>query len=269
MLALPIGVTLPVAMQGDPRGVPVVLLHGLSDSWRAFESLLGHLPEHIRAIAITQRGHGDATRPANGYRARDFAGDLAACLDALGIDAAFIVGASSAGLTAQRFALDHPTRVLGLVFAGAPPTLRGNPLVQAAWDATIAHLTDPVDPAFVRAFQAGTVERPLPPEQFELFVAEALKLPARVWKETVAGLMADDFTADLGAISAPTLVIWGDRDTILDRAGQQAFVAAIPRARLVVYPGAGHAFYWEEPARFAADLEAFTLAIVEPGSRRA
>lgn len=61
-------VTLQYAQQGNPSGTPVLLLHGLSDSWHSFERVLPHLPESIRAFALTQRGHGDASRPAAGYR---------------------------------------------------------------------------------------------------------------------------------------------------------------------------------------------------------
>ncbi len=58
---LPTGVTLPYAVSGDPAGIPVLMLHGLSDSWRSFEGVLPYLPPGIRAYALSQRGHGDAT----------------------------------------------------------------------------------------------------------------------------------------------------------------------------------------------------------------
>jgi alpha-beta hydrolase superfamily lysophospholipase len=56
-------------------GVPVILLHGITDSWRSFEPVLPHLPASIRAFALSQRGHGDSERPAAGYHPRDFAAD--------------------------------------------------------------------------------------------------------------------------------------------------------------------------------------------------
>src|SRR5687768_3405964 len=61
--ALSTGVTLPFVEQGDPAGMPVVLLHGLTDSWQSFAPVLPFLPASIRAFAVTQRGHGDADRP--------------------------------------------------------------------------------------------------------------------------------------------------------------------------------------------------------------
>lgn len=67
---LPTGVTLQYVEQGDPKGLPAVLLHGASDSWRSYELVLPHLPQWISAIAVTQRGHGDTSRPTAGYRSR-------------------------------------------------------------------------------------------------------------------------------------------------------------------------------------------------------
>jgi pimeloyl-ACP methyl ester carboxylesterase len=66
-----------------------------------------------------------------------------------------------------------------------------------------------------------------------------------------------DYSSELGKINVPTLIIWGDQDTIHPRSEQEALAMAIADAQLVVYAGAGHALHWEEPARFAADLVAF------------
>ena len=251
------GLSLPYVEQGDPSGVPLVLLHAIADSWRSFERVLPRLPSSIRALAPTQRGHGDASRPEGGYRSRDFASDLARFMDALRIEAAVIAGGSSGGLVAQRIAIDYPERVLGLVLLGSPLTLRGKPGVQEAWDSTVSKLSDPMDPIFVREFVDGVLAQPVPQEFLEMMVQENLKAPAFVWQATFAGLMQDDFSQELGRIKAPTLIVWGDRDAILPRSDQERLAALIPRARLVVYPGAGHVFYWEEPERTASDLAAF------------
>jgi non-heme chloroperoxidase len=254
---LPNRVELPYVEQGDPSGVPVLLLHGYADSWHSFELVLPHLPASIRAFALTQRGHGDASRPAVGYRSRDFAGDLAAFMEALHLGAAVIVGGSSGGFVARRFAIDHPERTLGLVLMGSPATLQDKPGVLETWDSTVSKLTDPVDPGFVREFQQSTLTRPVPQAFLETLVQENLKVPARVWRATFEGLLEDDSFGELDQIKAPTLILWGDRDAILPRSDQEALAAAIASSRLVVYPGAGHALYWEEPARFASDLVAF------------
>ena len=129
---LPTGVTLQYVEQGDPEGVPVVLLHGASDSWRSYELVLPHLPGWIRAIAVSQRGHGDASRPRTGYRTRDFAADVAALLDALGIGQAVIVGHCMGGDVAQRFAIDYPDRARGLVLAATRSTWYDHPDIRSA-----------------------------------------------------------------------------------------------------------------------------------------
>jgi non-heme chloroperoxidase len=85
----------------------------------------------------------------------------------------------------------------------------------------------------------------------------SLKVPARVWKEIAAGMLATDPVADLEQHRSPTLILWGDRDGGFPRSEQEALVAAIPGAVLKVYPETGHALHWEHPDEFVRDLEAF------------
>lgn len=257
-VTLATGLTLPYVEQGDPAGVPLILLHGYTDSWRSFAGLLKHLPATFRTIALTQRGHGDAGRPRQGYHPRDFATDLAAFMDATGIDSAVLVGHSMGSQIAQRFAVEHGGRVRGLVLIGAFASLSDNPAVRELWNSTVAAMANPVEPAFVRAFQASTLARPVAMAFLSMVVAESLKLPARIWREALAGQMQEDVAPELGRIAAPALVIWGDRDALLpERREQEMLAASIRDARLAVYPGAGHAVHWEEPALVAADIAAF------------
>jgi len=255
------GVRMPYIEQGDPTARTVLLVHAVGDSGRAFEAPLAHLPDSIHAVAPTLRGHGDASRPASGYRSADFAGDLAALMDALRIEAAVVVGASSGGQVALRLALDHPERIRGLVLLGSPLRLGDKPGVRQAWDSTLSLLEDPIDPGFVRDFIESTVVRPVPEAVVEALVQESLKVPAFVWKATIAALLEDDLSPQLGDVAAPTLVVWGDQDAILPRSEQEALATGIRGARLLVYEGGGHAFYWENAARVAADLVAFVGSV--------
>ena len=84
-------------------------------------------------------------------------------------------------------------------------------------------LADPVAVEFAREFQAGTVHVPLPVEFFDGLVAESLKLPARLWREVLDGLLAFDDAADLRRISAPTLIMWGERTLCLHGASSHAW----------------------------------------------
>jgi non-heme chloroperoxidase len=262
------GVRLPYVEQGDPLGVPVLLLHGITDSWHSFERVLPHLPHSIRAFALSQRGHGDADRPTTGYSPRDFAADLAAFMQALGLGPAVIAGHSMGASIAQRFAIDHPGRTLGLVLVGSLITWRGHPDFVELWNSVVSTLTDPIDPGFVREFQESTLAQPVPPEFLETVVRESLKLPARVWRAVLLeGLLEADFSRELANIQAPTLIFWGDQDA-LTRNGQEALTAAIAGSRLVTYAGAGHGLHWEEPGRFAADLTAFVERVVMMSAAR-
>jgi non-heme chloroperoxidase len=254
------GLGLPYVEQGDPAGVPVVLLHAFLDSWRSFERVLPALPRSIRALAVTQRGHGDADKPESGYRVEDFKDDVAGFMDAVGVEAAVVVASSSAGLTAQRLAADHPDRTLGLVFVGAPRSLRDKPAVAEFLD-QVRELRDPIDPDFVREFVTGTASGAVPPAFLETMIAESLKPPARVWKQTVAGLLDAVPATETAEIDAPTTILWGDRDEFLPRGDQEALAAAIPGSLLVTYKGTSHIVHWEEPERVAADIAALVVRL--------
>ena len=256
VIDLPGRTTLPYVEQGDRTGVSMILLHGVSDSWHSFELVLPHLPRTVRALALTQRGHGDAGRPVS-YRTRDFADDLAAFVKVLGLGPAVVVGHSMGSTNALRFAIDYPELTRGLVLAGAFASYRNNGAARELWASVISRLADPIDPGFVREFQESTLVQPVPPPFFDTVVRESLKLPARVWRGAFAGFLEDDFVGELDLIRAPTLILWGTRDGLCSRDDQEALLAAIRGSRLVAYEGAGHGLHWEEPARFAADLVAF------------
>jgi pimeloyl-ACP methyl ester carboxylesterase len=254
-VALPTGVTLQYVEQGSPAGIPVLMAHGFTDSLRSFELVLPHLPPSIRAFAVSQRGHGDSSRPESGYRVRDFAADLAAFLDTFGIERAVVVGHSMGSYVAQRFALDEPHRARGLVLLGAFSGFTHNSAV-VEFAEVVDGLEDPIEPSFAAEFQRSTLAQPIPDAYFAAIVQESLKVPARVWKAAMHGLLDVDHRPELANIQAPTLIVWGDQDAFCPRSDQD-ILATIPRSELRVYAGAGHAMHWEEPARVAADLAAF------------
>lgn len=257
------GIRLQYVECGDREGVPVVFLHGISDSWRSFEGVLPVLPAHLRGIAVSQRGHGDSDRPPSGYRAEDFASDVAGLLSALGLARAVVVGHSMGASVAQRLALDHPDRVLALVLVGGRATWGNRPEVIALCD-YVRTMTDPVDPGFVRDFQLSTVARPVPDALIDAMVAESLKLPARVWQAACGELLrVADTSAELARLRVPTLLLDGAAD-VFARDAQESLAAAIGGARLVIYPDTGHAPHWEVPERFVADLVGFVDEIIGP-----
>jgi pimeloyl-ACP methyl ester carboxylesterase len=246
-------------MEHGSRGAPaVVCLHGVTDSWHSFEWVLERLPPTLHAFAVSQRGHGDSSRPAAGYRYADMSDDLLAFMDAVGLPSATIVGHSMGASVAQRFVVDHPERVSGLVLMGAFATIHRDPGLTAFYESSIAPLTDPVSPALAREWQLSTLGREMPAEALEVIVAETLKVPARVWHEAFQGFLSTpDFTSELTRASMPALLVWGDLDTYAPRSSQDRLLEVLPSARLIVYEGHGHALHWEDPGRFANDLASF------------
>ena len=251
---LPTGIRLRYAEQGDPRGRPLVLLHGYSDSWFSYSRVLPGLASRYRVYALDLRGHGDSDRPPDGYTMRDMAADVIAFMDLKGIPRATIVGHSMGSFVAQQAAVRAPERVSRLVLIGSATTPRRIVGVTELARA-VSSLADPVSDAFAREFQLSTIHHPVPPEFLDAAVAASLKLPARVWQEVMSGMHATGPAAALRECGIPTLLLWGERDAVFERAEQDALLAAIPGARLEVYPETGHALHWERPAEFVRDIE--------------
>lgn len=260
-IQLPGRVRLEYAEHGSRDGTPVIALHGVTDSWHSFEPLFAHLPTDLRLFALSQRGHGESDKPADGYRPVDFAADVAAFMDQMQLERAVVVGHSMGSVNALRLALDHPSRVAGLLLAGTMPWFGRRPELAEFNREQIAPLVDPVPEVLAREFQLSTLARPIDPSLLDRFVAESLKVPAHVWRAAFAGFMDDDFSSRLGEIKVPTLVVWGRHDTICPAAEQRAMLALVSNARLIEYADAGHAMHWEEPQRFARDLRHFVTAV--------
>jgi rifampin ADP-ribosylating transferase len=255
------GLTVPYVAQGDRFGVPVVLLHAWGESLGCFDRLLPLLPATIHAVAMDQRGHGAADKPADGYSLVDLADDVVACLDAVGLSSAVLLGSSSGGYVAQQVAVRAPDRVSGLVLVGSPRSLRGRP----SFADEVDRLTDPVDRAWVKA----SVEwfprfHDVPDWYVEDRVDDGVRMPASVWRKSLNGLCTAVPPTETGTITAPTLIIWGERDGLLSRDDEEALVAAIPGSQLIVYDDTGHLVLWEQPERVANDLTDFVLALEPP-----
>jgi pimeloyl-ACP methyl ester carboxylesterase len=160
-IQLPGRVQLEFAEQGERSGTPVILLHGVTDSWRSFEPVLPHLPPDLRVMALSQRGHGGSDKPAGGYRPADFAADVVAFMDVMAIERAVLVGHSMGSINALRCAIDHPSRVAGLLLAGTMPWFGRPPELLEFYREQIVPLVEPVPDALARDFQLSTLARPI------------------------------------------------------------------------------------------------------------
>jgi pimeloyl-ACP methyl ester carboxylesterase len=258
------GLRLAYVEQGDREGVAVLLLHGYSDSHRSYDLIRPLLPRAWRVIAPTMRGHGRSDRPEAGYAITDFAADIPAFLDALGVERAIIVGHSLGAAVALEAAANHPERVAATVLIGGFAGFREKPDVIALIE-TVNQLSDPVDEAFVREFQQGTVAAPNL-RFIDVAVSESLRCPARVWRAIGSGLLSADPLAAASRCRAPAALLWGDRDNFVPRADQIALRDALPSSRFFTLAGAGHAPHWERTADTAHLLIAFIAEIEGAGA---
>ena len=261
LIKLHSGITLNYVVQGKADGPVIVLLHGAGDSWHSYQRVLPLIPSNYRVYAVTLRGHGLSDHPSTGYSRTDFAGDILDLLDQLKIQHATLVGHSLGSFVAQSVAeLDQGRHIDRLVLIGSAPGAPSNPQVREAIRSEFNALHDPIDYTFARDFQASTIQGSVPAWFFEVMVAEAQRVPAATWHGLATSLTSDEPAGALGKIQVPTLILWGDRDSIFSRDEQDALVKHIAHAKLLVYPGTGHALHWEQPVKFSHDLLAFIAA---------
>ena len=255
------GVTVPYLEQGDPQAMAVLLLHAWVESSACFDRLLQEVPPTLRVFAMDQRGHGDADKPATGYALVNFADDIEAFMDAVGLQSAVLLGSSSGGYVAQQVAGQVPRRV-GLVLVGAPRSLQGWP----AFADEVDRLTDPVDPTWVEESLTWFPRYHHVPDWYiKDRIRDGLRVPAHVWMAGLAGLTTAVPPSESATITAPTLIIWGERDELLPLQDAYLLLAAIPGSRLIVYKDTGHVVLWEQPERVATDLADFVAGLSTSG----
>jgi len=91
-------------------------------------------------------------------------------------------------------------------------------------------------------------------------VDQSMKVPARVWRDSLRAVFAYSSGEGLRTIRVPTLIMAGEHDDIGTPDEQRRLAEQIPRSRLIVYPGVGHTPQWEDPERFVDDVVAFVRA---------
>jgi pimeloyl-ACP methyl ester carboxylesterase len=255
---------------GVAEGTPLLLIHGggtdnAALSWfHAFAEFGGGRP----VVAPDLPGFGRTTVPPVGGPAA-----LADFVAGLGIGRAVVVGVSMGGDVALHLALRHPSLVSGLVLiapGGLVPVLR-NPAVQlSAWlasrlpDALLVPLARLANRFAGRAVR-GMVADPstLPPEVVDEFVREAHRPGAGMgyarYNQATLGPrgMRNDLSSQVAAITAPTVILHGTADPLVDIDGSRRAAAAMPHARLVELEGCGHWAQLERPEAFAREVRAF------------
>jgi pimeloyl-ACP methyl ester carboxylesterase len=259
MEAQVVGTTLHYELRGD--GPLVVLTHGLGSDLDYWTPHLDALAAHNRVLVWDLRGAGGSGKPAGPYDASLFACDLAALLDHLDEAAAHLVGHSGGGVVSQRFALDFPSRTRGLVLASTSSEVGEK--AARAW-LRLADVIErngfgperaPDSRAFGPAFAAAN------PDVVGEIGRRARANDPRAYAATARAFGTYGWTAELGRITAPTLVLQGLEDALTPPGGSVILSRGIPRSRLVMVPGAGHHLPIEMPALFTSAVLAFFAGI--------
>lgn len=240
---------------GEPEGAPVILVHGYSDNSRAFSGVAPYLKgKHF--YAIDMRGHGDTTAPTCCYYLSDFAEDIRAFIEALGYDQVALVGHSLGSMTAGVMASIHPQKVSKLVLISS--ALKTNKGVSEWLLERVNSLSYPIDPNsdFIQkewAYNPGDFDEAM----MQPLRTEEAAMPKRAWVGIAKALQIVDWTVASSHITAPTLIMWGDQDELMQRTEFEELKAAFPEASAIEYKGLGHSMYWQAPKRSAADILRF------------
>ena len=254
------GVRLAGESLGD--GPPALLIQGLGYGRWGWEPVTGPLARDFRVLTFDNRGIGDSDTPPGPYTVRDLADDAAAVLDAFDVERAHVVGTSLGGMVAQELALSRPGRVERLVLACTTPGGAASyPMPQQTVE--LIQAASQVEPVVaLRRFVENALAPGVPLDRPQLVERiMQLRLSHRFdvdgWRAQAAAAMSFDAGDRLGEIRAPTLVVTGTADVVVDWRNSQLLAERVPGARLELFPGCGHLFFWEEPERFAVLVKEF------------
>ncbi len=240
-------------VHGAADAPAVVLAHSLGTDHRVWAPQIELLAERFRVIAVDQRGHGESPAPAGPYAISDLGWDLVALLDRLEISRAHLVGTSLGAMAALWVAANEPARVDRLVACSASAHLDS----ADAWtdraqivrsNGTVAI----VDGAVHRWF--GGSQRP-EDEVLDRLIARFVGTSDEGYAACCEALGSMDLREDVTRITAPTLVVAGERDLAIPTAHSEDLAARIPGAKLRMIPDAGHLLSLERPATLNTLLE--------------
>jgi pimeloyl-ACP methyl ester carboxylesterase len=258
---LPDGETLAYISMGDPKGPPVVLIHGYTDNARDWVPLIPYLSKRYRLILVDIRGHGRSDKPECCYTRIDFAYDIKLLLDALHIPKADVVGHSLGSMITQVLAEQWPQRVRKVVLissTGGPPPGSVPKPPKFDYTSEIRKLREPIDPDSPFMVAWWDSPKPVNPDFIRRQRRDAANIPLAVWLAVLdQGATVADLQRDLPKLTAPALLIWGSDDPIMEEAGRQSLRAALPSAQVKVLEGLGHNPFWEDPQAVAAAINGF------------
>jgi pimeloyl-ACP methyl ester carboxylesterase len=252
---------LPIAFRMEGEGPPLVLLHGAVSDSRLWRPQVEALADAFTVIAWDAPGAGRSPDPSPPFGTDDWAGALAGLLAALGVGPAHVAGLSWGSTIALALYARRPEAVASLVLAGAYAGWKGSlPEDECTARLTASLASADLPPAeLAEAWLPSLVAADARPERVAEMRAmiedshpEAMRLLARSMAET-------DLSGLLPRIAVPVLLVWGERDVRSPLNVAETMRAVIPRADLVVVPGAGHVVNLERPDEFSAAVRRFCL----------
>jgi pimeloyl-ACP methyl ester carboxylesterase len=281
------GVTLNVALAGDPAAPPVVLLHGFPESHRTWRGIVPLLEGRLRLVMPDQRGFAGSDRPdgVDAYRTDKVVADLFALADALGIERFALVGHDWGGAIAWGAALRGDPRLDRLAIINAPhPVIFQKSLIEDADQrAASQYITAFRTPGFEKAVEAmgyrtffektfgGHVDLgKIPEAEKQQYLAEwsqpgALTAMLNWYRASQVIVPPPGATVPLPdwllrafpKVKVPTLVVWGMKDSALLPVQLDGLDQLVEDLRIVPLPNAGHFAPWEAPDEVASALRDF------------
>jgi pimeloyl-ACP methyl ester carboxylesterase len=248
-----------IAWESRGDGPPLLLIHGLGYARWGWEPVADRLAERFRVLLFDNRGIGESEVPPGPYTAAAMAEDAVQVLDEAVVDRAHVVGTSLGGMVAQELALARPERVDRLVLACTTPGGPGAfPLPQRTV-ALIAEAPSLAPAVALRRFVENALADDAPDELVERIHAHRLASPPDPagWQAQAAAGAGFDALDRIGGIAAPTLILHGTDDGVVDSRNAALLAERIPDARVQLFEGRGHLFFWEDPDGFVEAVEGF------------
>jgi pimeloyl-ACP methyl ester carboxylesterase len=252
---------LEIAYERVGEGAPLVFVHGVAEDARVWRPQLAALADEFTVVAWDEPGAGRSSDLPADFGLADYANCLAAVIEALALGPAHVAGLSWGGTVIQELYRHHPALVATLILVDT----------YAGWKGSLADEEVAARVAGARQMLAA------PPAEFDstlpgLFAGEPPAEFVPLLREIAADVrpaslrtellvMAETDQRDLlPRVAVPTLLIWGELDARSPLSVAREFERAIPDAKLVVIPDAGHVSHLEQPARFNEAVREFCRA---------
>jgi 3-oxoadipate enol-lactonase len=243
----------------------LVLIQGLGFDRSGWAPVTRRLQRRFRLLLVDNRGSGRSDVTANSVTVGDLSNDVVRVLDAAGVRRAHVLGTSLGGMVAQELAIEYPERVNRLVLACTTPGWPyafAMPASSAQLMAATGQLRREV--ALRRhvenALSAHTVKTR--PELVERLIAHQRRRPndPKSWAAMAAAGARYSGGMRQTRIQAPTLVLHGADDNVVDTRNSELLAERIPNAQLMIFPNLGHMFFWEDPKGFVDVVTSFLSA---------